>query len=618
MAAMKTPGVYIVEKNAFPNSVVAVPTAVPAFIGHTRFAMDGTKDLKKKPFRITSMLEYETYFGGAPDSKYTLVLPENKKSALQNDNAKLEDLLDKSETLKKEIAALENDETKKAELLEKKTALATNEASIKELELSILKAKIEILNLSTPVWSVTAPNPNYTLYYNMILYFANGGGACYIVSVGSYTDQFDAKNFTDGINALKNEQEPTMVVVPEAVNGLNSMWKAITEEALMHCGKFMKNRITILDVFNGYKSDKDPNDGKDVITYFRENVGSEYLDFAAAYYPWLDTSVVSESSIDASSLTNPDQLLYILKLEIDWSKDRLIANKMHCFQFYLCCQLIDKDTSITDKDAAKAPLQLKIAKDDKLTMEKAQELAKTGTISDDHIKAAAKETLTVLSPKEQIDLANMLLPNSTCGKEIMKVICQQINRLPVAAAMAGIYARTDDARGVWKAPANVSISRAVSPTVNLTDSMQENLNVDVLGRCINAIRYFKGDGIKVWGARTLDGNSLDWRYINVRRTMIFLEESIKNAAKAYVFEPNVASTWLNMKSMIENFLMGVWKQGGLAGASPEDAYSVHVGLGDTMTPEDILEGILRITILVAISRPAEFIEITFQQQMQKS
>lgn len=616
MAAMKTPGVYIVEKNAFPNSVVAVPTAVPAFIGHTRFAMDGTKDLKKKPFRITSMLEYETYFGGAPDVDYTLVIPDE---LIFNPYTIVIQNLEKIKTLKDDIANLEKDESKSEELEAKKKELADEEAKfgIEKQEFKV-DVKAKLINITSPAWSVTAPDPNYTLYYNMILYFANGGGACYIVSVGSYTDQFDAKNFTDGINALKNEQEPTMVVVPEAVNGLNSMWKAITEEALMHCGKFMKNRITILDVFNGYKSEKDPNDGKDVITYFRENVGSEYLDFAAAYYPWLDTSVVSESSIDASSLTNPDQLLYILKLEIDWSKDRLIANKMHCFQFYLGCQLIDKDTSITDKDAAKAPLQLKIAKDDKLTMEKAQELAKTGTISDDHIKAAAKETLTVLSPKEQIDLANMLLTNSSCGKEIMKVICQQINRLPVAAAMAGIYARTDDARGVWKAPANVSISRAVSPTVNLTDSMQENLNVDVLGRSINAIRYFKGDGIKVWGARTLDGNSLDWRYINVRRTMIFLEESIKNAAKAYVFEPNVASTWLNMKSMIENFLMGVWKQGGLAGASPEDAYSVHVGLGDTMTPEDILEGILRITILVAISRPAEFIEITFQQQMQKS
>lgn len=97
-----------------------------------------------------------------------------------------------------------------------------------------------------------------------------------------------------------------------------------------------------------------------------------------------------------------------------------------------------------------------------------------------------------------------------------------------------------------------------------------------------------------------------------------LQESIKNAAQAYVFDPNDANTWMNMKCMISNFLNGIWKRGGLAGASPEDAYSVHVELGETMTPEDILEGIMRITVLVAIVRPAEFIEITFQQQMQES
>ena len=73
-----------------------------------------------------------------------------------------------------------------------------------------------------------------------------------------------------------------------------------------------------------------------------------------------------------------------------------------------------------------------------------------------------------------------------------------------------------------------------------------------------------------------------------------------------------------IKSMISNFLNGIWKRGGLAGAVPDDAFSVHVGLGETMTPDDILEGIMRITVLVAVSRPAEFIEITFQQQMQKS
>lgn len=100
--------------------------------------------------------------------------------------------------------------------------------------------------------------------------------------------------------------------------------------------------------------------------------------------------------------------------------------------------------------------------------------------------------------------------------------------------------------------------------------------------------------------------------------MIMLEESIKNAARIYVFDPNVANTWISVKSMIGNFLNGIWKRGGLAGAAPDDAYSVHLGLGETMTPEDVLEGIMRITVLVAISRPAEFIEITFQQQMQKS
>ena len=184
--------------------------------------------------------------------------------------------------------------------------------------------------------------------------------------------------------------------------------------------------------------------------------------------------------------------------------------------------------------------------------------------------------------------------------------------------MAGIYTMVDNTRGVWKAPANVGLNYVDSLTETIDDDAQQNLNVPVTGKAINVIRSFRGEGNKVWGARTLDGNSQDWRYVNVRRTMLYLEESVRNAARAYVFEPNDSSTWINMKCMIENFLRSVWKRGGLAGISPEDAFAVHIGLGDTMTGDDILEGILRITVLVAISRPAEFIEITFQQQMQKS
>ena len=176
----------------------------------------------------------------------------------------------------------------------------------------------------------------------------------------------------------------------------------------------------------------------------------------------------------------------------------------------------------------------------------------------------------------------------------------------------------DNTRGVWKAPANVSVNCAYSSAEDIDNSMQEDLNMPMDGKAVNVIRTFSGEGIKVWGARTLDGNSLDWRYVNTRRTMMFLEESVKNVVKAYASEPNTANTWISVKSKIDDFLRSVWKRGGLAGAMPEDAYEVHVGLGDTMTADDMLNGIMRVTVLVAITRPAEFIEITFQQQMQKS
>ena len=220
--------------------------------------------------------------------------------------------------------------------------------------------------------------------------------------------------------------------------------------------------------------------------------------------------------------------------------------------------------------------------------------------------------------KDPTDLHNTLTVVCPKYAAMMNTMSEMLNLMPPSAAMAGIYARVDNNEGVWKAPANVGINGVVSPAVNLTNDEQEDLNVPLNGKAVNAIRYFVGDGIKVWGARTLDGNSLDWRYVNVRRTMIMLEESIKQASKAYVFDANTSTTWLTMKNMIGNFLNSVWKRGGLAGATPEDAYEVHVGLGDTMTPEDILEGILRVTVKVALIRPAEFIELTFQQQQQKS
>jgi hypothetical protein len=193
-----------------------------------------------------------------------------------------------------------------------------------------------------------------------------------------------------------------------------------------------------------------------------------------------------------------------------------------------------------------------------------------------------------------------------------------LNIMPLSPAMAGIYAMVDNSINIAKAPANVSVGSVVSPMVSITQDGQEDLNLPLNGKAINAIRTFQGKGTLVWGARTLDGNSQDWRYVSVRRTMTFLEQSVKMAAERYVFEPNNATTWTSLQAMVTNFLNNQWQGGILAGNTPDDAFSVEIGLGVTMTPNDILDGLLKLTVKVAITRPAEFIVITFQQQQQKS
>lgn len=195
----------------------------------------------------------------------------------------------------------------------------------------------------------------------------------------------------------------------------------------------------------------------------------------------------------------------------------------------------------------------------------------------------------------------------------------EFSKQPPSAAMAGIYAAVDNSRGVWKAPANVSLSSVLGPVKVINDDLQKDLNVDtVAGKSINAIRKFTGKGTLVWGARTLDGNSNEWRYISVRRFYNMVEESVKKATGHFVFEPNDANTWVKVKSMIENYLTLLWREGALAGAKAEHAFFVKVGLGITMTSDDVLNGIMNVEIGMAVVRPAEFIILKFSHKMQES
>lgn len=204
-------------------------------------------------------------------------------------------------------------------------------------------------------------------------------------------------------------------------------------------------------------------------------------------------------------------------------------------------------------------------------------------------------------------------------KGIINSLSKGLSQIPPSGAVAGVYAMIDSNRGVWKAPANVSLDSVIDVTESIDNSEQESLNVDVdAGKSINAIRIFTGRGVMIWGARTLAGNDNEWRYISVRRFFNMVEESVKKSTYWAVFEANDANTWIKVKSMIENYLIQKWRDGALAGSKPDDAFYVKVGLGLTMTAQDILEGRMNIEIGMAVVRPAEFIILKFSHKMQVS
>jgi uncharacterized protein len=162
----------------------------------------------------------------------------------------------------------------------------------------------------------------------------------------------------------------------------------------------------------------------------------------------------------------------------------------------------------------------------------------------------------------------------------------------------------------------VSLNATVEPLVLLSDLDQEDFNVDAEnGKSINCIRNFVGRGNLVWGARTLAGNNNEWRYTNVRRFFNMVEESVQNASRQFVFEPNDANTWVRVKGMIDNYLTNLWRVGALQGAKPEHAFYTAVGLNQTMTQDDILNGLMIVEIGLAVVRPAEFIVLRFSHKL---
>ncbi|MDX8339941.1 phage tail sheath family protein [Draconibacterium sp. IB214405] len=471
MATYKTPGVYVEEISVFPPSVAQVETAIPAFIGYTEKAKRLVDDdLLNVPTRITSLLEYKQLFGGAN--------PE------ENIAVNISDVYDTAGNLSRTIQ----------------------------------------------VPDPTTKSP-FLMYYSMQLYFANGGGPCYIVSVGDYSGSVSKATLgsNGGLALVAKEDEPTLIVFPDATNvSTVTNFYDLYEEAMTQCHD-LQDRFTIIDSFNQAASFADT---------LRTNIslGTDYLKYGAAYYPWLKTTLP------------------------------------YAFD--------EADVTIAHTESG----------------------APGGTVSYDTL---AVNDSTVTANTELYNLIKLELAKLTVT-------------LPPSSAMAGIYARVDSNRGVWKAPANVGVMSIVGPDKKVTNLEQDGLNMDTSGKSINAIRTFAGKGTLVWGARTLAGNDNEWKYIPVRRFFNMVEESVKKATSQFVFEPNDANTWVKVRAMIENFLTLQWRDGALAGAKAEDAFFVKVGLGQTMTAQDILEGRMNVEIGMAAVRPAEFIILKFSHKMQES
>jgi len=173
--------------------------------------------------------------------------------------------------------------------------------------------------------------------------------------------------------------------------------------------------------------------------------------------------------------------------------------------------------------------------------------------------------------------------------------------VPPSGHTAGIYAQTDIDRGVHKAPANVVMQGVNSLQFNITKGEQDLLNP----RGVNCLRAFPGRGIRIWGARTCSSNSL-WKYINVRRLFLYLEESIEEGTQWVVFEPNDEKLWARVRQTITQFLTRVWRDGALMGTTAEQAFFVKCDR-TTMTQDDIDNGRLICVIGVAPVKPAEFV-----------
>lgn len=678
--AYKTPGVYIEEIPKLPPSVAQVETAIPAFIGYTQKAEKNGENIAGKPTAVSSLVEFENYFGGGYAYQ-----PGDVEVALNEANN-----------------------------------FAVSEVGYVD--------KVFYMYDSLRLFYDNGGGKCYIVSIGLFAddAFTNG-----------VLDNADA--LSDGLTAIEKYDEPTILVFPDAVNLSEAEFYALQQAAIAQCAK-LQDRVTVLDLSENGSDDFDAtvtefrdNIGISNLKYaaaytpwlytsyarsidfelFRNNVtdsGANPIDLATDISTdatlnglvittgnatddlgAFTTSINAVKSTSASLTDRYNTLRSAVMLAADsgtaaafqvlvtfvrslalsfptWrsggtafknsdlisaldaaGKDSVSGLRKHIPALVAFEKNADMDVLLSAHDYTAYDGVPLAGIDSWIGVANVAAIAASATnfgtpvaapaTPADHLanRTTALAGLVELDAifkgltdfVSRIELAaktykklsqDALYANHPVVSNIVNAIKKEMSKVPPSGAIAGIYARVDGARGVWKAPANESISSVIGAVTQITAEAQSSLNVDtVAGKSINAIRAFAGKSpAMVWGARTLAGNDNEWRYISVRRFFNMVEESTKKATEPFVFEPNDANTWVKVQGMIENFLTVLWRQGALQGAKPEHAFYVAVGLGKTMTALDILEGRMIVEIGMAVVRPAEFIILKFSHKMAES
>lgn len=483
---------------------------------------------------------------------------------------------------------------------------------------------------------VALGNVGYVMANAIRMYFDNGGGKCYIVSIGGYGKDPSAVDYEAGLEVVRGVDEVTLLACPDAgmlladdLKKLGNVHVAMLKQA----GETM-DRFAILDAIGeDYKLEE-----------FKSGISgaSDYISYGAAYYPNLKHSYQTEFSEEtvAAYILNANNALQTAqdKCNLEKLSAKLKDPDKTCLDS-ICTKLTNPKNVLTDEEKSvfndfckklngTTGLILTADQNGILTsicgkLENAlnETEVKTLTLICEELSLAGDEKEAKVCYENLVsgDSAKVkIAKNNALYKSAVAELQDMASKITPSGAVVGAIVKTDSRVGVWKAPANIGLASVADVTTVVTTSKQDELNIDAdTGYSVNCIRKFFGKGFLIWGARTLDGLDNEWRYIPVRRLFNYIEESVQKSTMWAVFEPNDTNTWVKIKCQISNFLTTLWSQGALVGATPDDAYFVNVGVPTTMTTNDVLEGRLIVEVGIAASRPAEFITLVFSHKMEQ-